>query len=232
MALGKRQLPALAAAFEYLPETGTVLSIGDPDVYATPTQVAKALGRRLLHPVENVSDEQAAAAARRHNVLGKSMPSARSLFSALGYELTVMDAEDRPNVDVVHDLNKLLPVYLIQRYDLVLDLGCTEHVFRPGMALCTYVRVVARRGVIVHETPLWMPNHGFWQPQPKLFLNFYARNRFKVHLIESVTRSGGDRKPIDGRRHRGLPTEEETLQCVVQRKANHCGVKFPYDLER
>lgn len=84
-------------------------------------------------------------------------------FDASGYE----------GATHVRDLNQ--PVVPPRRYDTVIDLGTSEHVFDVAQALRNTAGLCAVGGQILHVLPGDNLNgHGFWQFSAEAFFSFYG----------------------------------------------------------
>ena len=69
-------------------------------------------------------------------------------------------------------------------YDVVLDPGTIEHCSNPAQAFINAASAVRSGGVIIHESPVTMVNHGYWNLCPSWFEDFYGHNRFKIERME------------------------------------------------
>ena len=81
-------------------------------------------------------------------------PIADALFQILGAtRIDALDNSAYEGANVVHDLNKPLPVALMEQYDLVLDAGTLEHVFHFPTVLENAMRMVKPGGDIIFIKP-------------------------------------------------------------------------------
>jgi hypothetical protein len=69
-------------------------------------------------------------------------------------------------------------------YDIVLDCGTIEHCSNPAQAFINAASAVKVGGVIIHDLPVTMVNHGYWNICPAWFKDFYTHNGFTI--LESV----------------------------------------------
>jgi hypothetical protein len=55
-----------------------------------------------------------------------------------------------------------------------------EHCFNIGQAMMNMASLVKLDGMIFHENPFIMPNHGFWSVNPTVYADFYEQNGFEL----------------------------------------------------
>jgi hypothetical protein len=77
------------------------------------------------------------------------------------------------------DLNQ--PVELPHRYNVVINHGTAEHIFRIAQVFRTMHHYTAPGGVMIHESPFvgWI-DHGFYNPTPTLFLELAQCNQYDL----------------------------------------------------
>lgn len=93
------------------------------------------------------------------------------------------------NATYIHDMNKPLPNALKQKFDTVIDGGCTEHIFNVAQSLQNASSLCKIGGQILHILPANnFCGHGFWQFSPELFFSLYSRvngyEQTEVYLAE------------------------------------------------
>ena len=156
---------------------GPALSLGVPDIYLTaeelraatgPGDVDPKVGRENGHTADNITAER--------------------FFDALGVSpVTSIDIEGAAlDPDLRHDLNLPLPASMVDRFDLVLDPGTTEHVFDVRTGLTNVVRALRVGGVVIHFVPVYSYNGGYFSINPNVLHDFYAANAFtdiRAYLI-------------------------------------------------
>lgn len=108
---------------------------------------------------------------------------------------------------IVADFNRPMPAALTARFDTVLDLGCTEHIFDVAQSFRNIVALCKPGGWIIHEVPSdGCCGHGFFQFTPELFHSWYcADNGFdetQVYLADTHDVNAWYRVPApqDGKR--------------------------------
>ena len=94
-----------------------------------------------------------------------------------GSTLTCVDIVAHHGTERVVDLSVLQD---LGKFDLVLDSGTTEHCANICNAYINAASAVKVGGHIIHEVPINMPNHGYWNISPIWFFDFYEANKFVV----------------------------------------------------
>jgi hypothetical protein len=98
---------------------------------------------------------------------------ADDFFAAAGARsLTAIDISAYEHAGIVHDMNEPIAPELHCRYDLCIDGGSLEHVFRPDQALANAMRLTAVGGRLIVWTPANnLCGHGFFQFSPEFFFS-------------------------------------------------------------
>jgi hypothetical protein len=144
-------------------------------------------GRAATLGTQDIQPEVLAARAARLDpaLAGRAD---RQYLRACGWaEMEAIDLH--PAADVVLDLNQPLPSQspLNARYDTVLDMGTTEHIFDVKEALFNIASLVGEGGRVVHFNPVQgYCNHSFVLMQPTLYFSFYEANGFAVRYCGIV----------------------------------------------
>ena len=74
------------------------------------------------------------------------------------------------NANIIQDMNQELSG-TIKKYDTIIDIGTSEHVFNINQNLKNISKLSKRGGRIIHCLPANNQcGHGFWQFSPELFL--------------------------------------------------------------
>lgn len=147
---------------------GKVLSLGFPDIQATPEELESLFG---FGPTKFDGENNLWHGNK------EPLPDALELFSALGIELTVVDYTRDRDMEVIADLNY---PHDFGKFDLVIDPGTLEHCFNIGQAFLNAANAVKAGGAILHLSPMTMLNHGFYNLSPTLFHDFYFQNGWDV----------------------------------------------------
>lgn len=148
-------------------KTPKVLSVGYPDIIVNMMDI----------PLEGLKEHpESARISSYHGRFDIKVPTCESFFKAQGAEFTVTDVKKWRGNELMLDLNYPIPKSLHDKYDIVLDLGTSEHVFNIGTVMNNYKNLVPKGGHIVHFNPAWMPNHGFFNFSPTFFYDWYMAN--------------------------------------------------------
>src|SRR5579862_2957680 len=97
-------------------------------------------------------------------------PFARSFWASLGFEYSAIDVDGSPD-SVPLDLNfDEAPAALKSKYDLITNLGTTEHICNQLNAFKVIHDLAAPGAVMIHHLPAGgAPNHGLVNYNPKFF---------------------------------------------------------------
>jgi len=155
------------------PFRGPVLVLGRQAVELTMEDVFNlyaTVGVAPLPPPESL---------QRHIDAGEPVHGDAHFFGLMGLELDAMDVSPYEHAEIVHNLNQPIPPELSGRYGTVFDGGTIEHVFDVRTAFVNIANMLAPGGRVLHITPCNnYVNHGFWQPSPRSFYDFYQINGF------------------------------------------------------
>ncbi len=106
-----------------------------------------------------------------------------SFFKMFGFaEVHAIDISVYEGADIMFDLNSegKLPDNLCETFDLVIDGGTLEHVFKVHSAIVNMSGMVRQNGFIYHAVPLaGYINHGFYSISPTFFIDYY-RSDFRI----------------------------------------------------
>ena len=156
----------------------TVASFGYPDITVPMPELEP-----YLNGLDVTFRVDSPAICARHGIQQRPIPDADSLFKALGAKLTVFDIVKERGNEIICDLNEPIEPISANRpfsYDFVLDIGTIEHCFNIGQAIKNIANLPQIGGIIMHENPFFMPNHGFYSLNPTFYTDFYETNGFKV----------------------------------------------------
>lgn len=195
-----------------------IMSLGYPDIIATPDELRSLFGTDLVDQLQWRSDGE--EILRWHSKGAGKVAEAGSLFSLLGYELDVIDVVEVRGGEMLHDLNEPLPEQMREQYALVVDAGTLEHCFNIAVAARNVAELVAVGGSVIHGNPLNMFNHGFYNFNPTWYHDFYETNGFAVEYLKAFL---GASRLVDAppyKRFRGVPDDSVLLvvawRSVVQ----------------
>lgn len=155
---------------------GSVLQLGRQDTYFD-FGVLESLADRFDIGLKSVPIRMVVNPWTKQSVIDD-----QTLFSALGFEtVDSLDFVSDENPSFVHDLNENVPDSYHGRWDVVYDGGTLEHVFDVVTALRNIHSMVKPGGLAIHESPTNnYVDHGFWQINPTLLLDFYSANGYEV----------------------------------------------------
>jgi SAM-dependent methyltransferase len=99
------------------------------------------------------------------------------MFGIEEYKSTDID-DDR--ADYCLDLNLPVPDDM-PRFDIVTDFGTAEHVYNISQVLDNMHRLLPPGGIALHCVPAFaFTNHGFYTPNPNLFIEFAHSNNYEL----------------------------------------------------
>jgi hypothetical protein len=105
------------------------------------------------------------------------------LFLAYNCDVTYIDVKKLKGIEIVEDLNTLLPKAYIKKYDLVVDTGTLEHCFNYGVAFVNMCNSLKLGGKVISTAPCTMVNHGFFNISPTLYVDAFEQNGFSLNKI-------------------------------------------------
>lgn len=218
MALSVFQTDALA---QYLKPGMAVASLGYPDMIAPLPMIEQMLGERFPELKYRADSEEICA---RHGFSRpRDIPDAESFFGLMGASLTVFDVVAERGCEVLIDLN--YPMAKDVLFDVVLDVGTLEHCFNVAQAIRNMAGMVAVGGVVIHENPFNVGNHGFYNLNPTFFHDYYRDNGFEVIDCKLTTRDGKAAEVPAGKRF--VATGQEMNIFTVARRLADREFRFP-----
>lgn len=124
-----------------------------------------------------------------------------------------------------HGSERLIDLSILQdigSFDLVLDLGTLEHCSNIANAFINVASSVKIGGHIVHELPLNMISHGYWNISPVWFRDFYAINGFVIERMDRTSDAPFDKSsvlpwPCDPGKFYYTVAESSLTLCVAKR---------------
>lgn len=99
-----------------------------------------------------------------------------TLGKSLGFQkVETLDINGKAMINL--DLQKSLPLELIEKYDFVIDAGVLFWCFEPGMVLQNIFRLISKNGLIFHITAIsGYFGRGYYNIHPRLLEDFYLSN--------------------------------------------------------
>jgi hypothetical protein len=151
------------------------------------------------------------------------------------FEAVLVDSYDYSGYEgATHivDMNK--PIASGQKYDTIIDCGCTEHVYNAPQALTNISLLCDSGGQIIHVLPANnFCGHGFWQFSPELFFSLYSTENgyretdvFIADLANNTTWFEVSR-PGNGRRAEVVSRSPLYVMCRTVKASDfsHAGVQ-------
>jgi len=108
------------------------------------------------------------------------------LFNLFGaQEVASLDYSSYEGADTLHDMNLPIPGDLCERFSVVFDGGCLEHIFNIPQGLKNCMEMVEVGGYFLQVTNANnFMGHGFWQLSPELlFRVFSPENGFETKAV-------------------------------------------------
>lgn len=140
-------------------------------------------------------------------------------------------------VDIIqhHGSERIVDLSVLQdlgTFDLVIDCGTLEHCANPAHGFINAASSLRVGGHVIHQLPLNMINHGYWNICPIWFTDFYRHNNFVIERLEmningsyhdcsSAPWPGGDPN------RDGLMIPEPALTLCVARRTNGDPITLP-----
>ena len=217
MALALPIIQTIGAIVDKLP-AGTrrlkVLSLAHPDLLMSVDQIPRVFPNHDPGKIQRRADS--ADVRKRHGLPESTgdLPDTRSLFDAIGCDITIVDVVEAGDVDRIVDLNEPLDAEYREAFDLVLDPGTVEHCFNIGQAIRNAATSVAADGFVLHANPMSM------------FYDFYSQNGFEIHLIAAMTGPAAARKFVDVpavKRFRNAPPEARMVSVARRMDVREIG---------
>lgn len=186
-----------------------ILCLGYPDI----------LIRSQINGVPEAQDHE--RIANWHGWTGK-VYDAQAAFSAMGLRATYIDIHRSRGPERIVDLNEPLATDLVGRFDIVLDPGTLEHVFNIGQGFKNVQAACRKGGAIIHENPLAMVNHGFWNISPTTYHDFYGESGDEVVFLAQTYGNVNDKKlaRIDYPYARFKPEPNASIMAIVERQSD------------
>jgi len=197
---------------DYAKSGGKALAAGYPDMLVTQQDLLDAgISPEVIIP----ADEDSEKIVREHGVNIPCAYDAKSVFTALNYDLDVVDINVSRSGERYTDLNY---PHHIGSYDLVLDHGTIEHCFNIAQAAINLAEAVKEGGIIVQHLPMTMLNHGFYNINPTWFHALYsADNGFELLHLEVMAGDKHSQGVVPAHNHFVVNTTSSLLTCVARR---------------
>ncbi len=157
---------------------------------------------------------------------GSPRCSAKALYELLGaekYDSFDLNAEHGA---LAHDLN--LPFEdrsFFEKYDLVTDFGCNEHVFNIAETYKTMHKLCKPGGVISIDQGVWKGN-GYYQFDLSFFEGMAAANNYRILFSSYIILCGKTKAGSSLEYH--VPLSRELLQAIDWAKAGNIRICYVF----
>lgn len=199
-----------------------LVTVGYPDCLVSEDYIGNAFGKDILPQLTFREDSKDILSWHNLESRLERVIETEALFDLIGIEMTVLDITKVRGDEVVCDLNEPVPQDLENAFDIVYDGGAMEHCFNIGQVIKNFVVMAKVDGVVVHNNPLVVMNHGFFNFNPTFYYDYYKDNGHElISPIYGVVSDGLDYKVFD------LPpisrfskAPDNSWLCVVARKCH------------
>ncbi len=229
MAINVLVLSVLQQIRPHLAAGAKICCLGYPDVMVSTEQAQQHLGAETAARLRYRADSDAILNWHRLKPYLDRVIDAQSLFDAMGLELTVVDLVASRGGERILDLNGPLDADLVGGFDIVLDAGTMEHCFNVGQAVRNILDMAKVGGFIIHQNPMTMINHGFFNFSPTFYHDFYGQNGHQlVAPICGVATNGieVDSRKLDHIKRASVP-DSMTMIVAVARKQHARPATWP-----
>ena len=190
---------------------GDVFSLSYPDMVMTNDTFEEITGHRTKRE----------CAFNHMHSLKEPFPDTEEAFKLMGAtSFKCVDIVRLRGVEEIADLNE--PNHF-GSFDLVIDPGTTEHCANFWQATINAANAVKDGGVIFHQIPLTMVNHGFVCPQPTFYADLYGQNGW---VVEKIAVTDGETSQ-DMPPHSRVRVPPELALCVAARRVGVGKMKYP-----
>jgi hypothetical protein len=162
------------------------LTLGYPDLLATREQLVLAFGRDIEAHLRPRADSDAVNAWHGSRDIFPEIYETTAFFAGLGVTLDCVDITAARGFERILDMNQPLPADMAGAYDLVLDPGTVEHCFHIAQAMHNCATALRVGGCVLHNNPLNVFNHGFYNVSPTFYVDFFAQNGFDVLMLVGI----------------------------------------------
>ena len=191
MAMNVLVLSVLQQMRPHLPADAAICCLGYPDVMVSESQARQILGDDIASRLAYRPDSAEIVAWHGLQADLDRVIDAESLFAAMGLRPTVIDLVASRGGERIVNLNDPLPADLAGSFDVVLDAGTMEHCFNVGQAIRNILEMAKVGGFVIHQNPMTMINHGFYNFSPTFYHDFYGQNGHQlVAPISGVSANG------------------------------------------
>ncbi len=186
MGISAKMLKILLKESKRQPFMGELLTLGKQHTFVTEKDLSDQLLEEGL-PIANHIPKKLQNNTTYPELAEKGYLDDISVFRSIGFDAcTSVDYSDYEGADYIFDLNKTdIPEGLVNRFDVIIDGGTTEHIFHIPNVLLNIFKMLRVGGRIIHLAPSSNHiDHGFYMFSPTLFSDFYQVNQFDLNYID------------------------------------------------
>jgi SAM-dependent methyltransferase len=183
----------------FLRPGSSLIDLGPQDIQVPRPYLEAGARRRLgAAAAARVPQIYEGDAARRDG-----QPAYYGLFGVTSYASADLD-DDRATYGI--DLNRRVDG--LPKFDIATDFGTAEHVYDIARVFETMHALLKPGGVALHVVPAFaFPNHGFYTPNPNLFVEFARANDYRL-LDFAYVDNMFVREKLQAERGRGIDFDE------------------------
>lgn len=172
--------------------TGETLTLGQQAVYINKFNYLKLIKKYNLSKIKLPKnfDESCKIPSWKGTVYERNI-NANSFFYLLGSKKTFsLDFSNYENSDYIYDLNKKLPNILRNKFNTVIDIGTSEHVFNFNQVLKNITYALKKNGFYILSLPSSNAiDHGFYSFSPSFFYDYFSINNYDIQESYIIERS-------------------------------------------
>lgn len=163
------------------PLRGKVLTLGQQAVYSTLAEVEEILESQNIALSTLKDGFDVTSKINKGSKLWDKRTNAQTVLSLMGAnEVLVGDCSQYENPDFLMDLNFPVGEEYFEKFDVILDIGTSEHVFNIPMLLRNLNFMLKKGGEIILMNPTSNTiDHGFYSISPTLFFDYFAANNYE-----------------------------------------------------
>lgn len=200
----------LRGLMRYMPAK-RVFSLAYPDFVMTQEQ---------LREIAGFTTEKTSDAGVQHGIR-EPLPDTLEALLRLGVEeFRCVDIACLRGFEEIADLNE---PHDFGKFDLVMDCGTTEHCANIWQATLNAANAVAVGGVVFHQVPITMVNHGFFNVNPTFYADLYGQNGWEIEQLYIT--DGRDSLSIDP--FARVNVTSELSLCAAARRHTGEAIKAP-----
>jgi hypothetical protein len=190
MGLTLRFIDSLLREHSHRPVTGDVVLIGRQTVYLTPAEVLSLMSQHGIDAASAAPDGIEIDRSTVNRLGGgpaADLISDRALFRLLGASrVSALDHDSYEGAEIIHDLNRPLPLELRNSADFIVDGSTLDNVFDPAIVIRNFSEMMRPGGRLL-TTNMYSNHHEPYCIVPPLwFLDYFVVNGFadcKVYII-------------------------------------------------